>query len=73
MNLKIELCRAPLSSDFKSEFYYLRKYIVFVPAFEENEIFVLGVVFMFSQLSSIEIIVFNQKFLYPIEDIDFLS
>ena len=45
MNLKIELCRAPLSSDFKSEFYYLRKYIIFVPAFEENEIFVLGVVF----------------------------
>ena len=68
MNLKTELCRAPLSSDFKSEFYYLRKYIVFVPTFEENEIFVLGVVFfMFSQLSSIEIIVFNQKFLYPMK------
>ena len=45
MNLKIELCRAPLSSDFKSEFYYLGNYIVFVPTFEENEIFVLGVVF----------------------------
>ena len=29
--------------------------------------------FLFSQFSSIVIIVFNKNFLYPIEDIDFLS
>ena len=34
----------------------------------------LGVVFLFSQFSPTEIIVFDKKFLYPIEDIiDFLS
>ena len=32
----------------------------------------LGVVFSFSQFSSIEIIVFDKCFLNPIEDIDFL-
>ena len=29
--------------------------------------------FLFSQFSPIEIIVFNKNFLYPIEDINFLS
>ena len=33
----------------------------------------LGVFFLFSQFSPIEIIVFSKKFLHPIEDIDFLS
>ena len=33
----------------------------------------LGVVFLLSQFSPIEIKVFNKNFLYPIEDIDFLS
>ena len=46
---------------------------VIVPTFEENGIFMLGVVFLFSQFSPIEIITFNEKFLYPIEGIDFLS
>ena len=33
----------------------------------------LGGVFFFSNFSPIEIIVFNKKFSYSIEDIDFLS
>ena len=33
----------------------------------------LGVVFLFSQFSLIEIIVFKKKNLDPIEDIDFVS
>ena len=33
----------------------------------------LGLVFLFSQFSPIKIIVFNKIFLYPIEDINFLS
>ena len=33
----------------------------------------LGVVFLFSQFSPIEIIVFNKTFVYPIKDIDLLS
>ena len=33
----------------------------------------LGVFFLFSQFSQIEIIIFNKVFLYPIEDIDYLS
>ena len=33
----------------------------------------LGVVFLFSQFSPIEIIVFDKKFLYPIGGIDFPS
>ena len=40
---------------------------------EENGIFMLVRFFLFSQFSSIEIIIFNKIFLYPIEDIDFLS
>ena len=36
---------------------------IFVPIFEENGIFLLGVVlFLFSQFSSIEIIVFEKRF-----------
>ena len=38
-----------------------------------NELVILGVVFLFSQFSPMEIIVFDKTFLYPIEDIDFLS
>ena len=46
----------------------------FVPTFEENGNFMLGVVFLlFSQFSPIEIKVFDKNILYPIEDIDFLS
>ena len=42
------------------------KLTIFVPTFEENGILMLGVVFLFSQFSSIEIIIFNQqKFLIP--------
>ena len=41
-----------------------------VPIFEENGIFMLGVVFL---QSIFEIIIFDKIFLYPIEDIDFLS
>ena len=33
----------------------------------------LGVVFLFSQFSAIEITIFNKNFLYAIEEIDFLS
>ena len=44
-----------------------------VPKFVENGIFMLGLIFSFSQFSPIEIIVFNKIFLYPIEDINFLS
>ena len=33
----------------------------------------LGVVFLFSQFSPIEMRVFNKDFLYSIEDIDFLK
>ena len=46
---------------------------IVVPTFEENVIFMLDVVSLFSQFSPIEIIVFNENFLYPIEDIDSLS
>ena len=46
--------------------------IIFVPTFE-NGIIMLGVVFLFSQSSAIEIIVFDKKILRPIEDIDFLK
>ena len=46
--------------------------VFFVPTFEENGIFMLGVIFLFSQFSPIKIIVFN-KFFYPIEDIDLSS
>ena len=44
-----------------------------VLTFEENRIFMLGVVFLFSQFSPIEIIPFYKTFLFLIEDIDFLS
>ena len=44
-----------------------------VPTFEENGIFIIGVVFLFGQFSPIETIVFNKQFLYPIEDNEFLS
>ena len=33
----------------------------------------LGVVFLYSQFSAIEIIIFKKKILFPAEDIDFLS
>ena len=33
----------------------------------------LGVVFLFSEFSPIEIIIFNRTFLYPIEDIAVVS
>ena len=33
----------------------------------------LGVVFLFSHFPPIEIKVFDRKFVYPIEDVDFLS
>ena len=46
---------------------------IIVATFEENVIFMLGVVFLFSQFSPIEIIISNKKFQNPIEDIDFLS
>ena len=42
--------------------------------FEENGIFMFGAVFLlFSHFSVIEIILFGQKFLYPIDDIDSLK
>ena len=47
--------------------------VIVVPTFKENGILMLGVLFLFSQFSPIEIIIFNKKSLYPIEDIDFLS
>ena len=54
--------------------------ILFVPTFEENGLFMLGVVFLFSQFSLIEITFYtkitfynNKNFLYPIEDIELLS
>ena len=43
-----------------------------IPTFEG--IFMLGVViFLFSQFSPIELLVFDKTFLYPIKNIDFLS
>ena len=47
--------------------------LIFVPTFEVNAIFMLGVAFLFSHFSPIEIIVFDKIFLYPIKDLDFLS
>ena len=55
---------------FLSTFYIFEAFVV--PTFEENRIFILGMFFLFSHLSPIEI-VFKEKFLYPNEDIDFLS
>ena len=45
----------------------------FFPTFEENGMFMLGMGFLFSQFSPIEIIVFDKNCLYSIEDIDFLG
>ena len=39
---------------------------VFVPTFEENGIFILGVVFLFGKFSPIETIVFGNLFFHPI-------
>ena len=39
----------------------------------ENRLFMLGVVFLFSQFSPIETTIFDKIFLYPIDDINFLS
>ena len=55
---------------FTNEFSILANPTIFiitiiVPTFEENGIFMLGVVFSFSQFSAIEIIVFN-KFFYTL-------
>ena len=55
---------------FTNEFWILANPTIFiitiiVPTFEENGIFMLGVVFSFSQFSAIEIIVFN-KFFYTL-------
>ena len=47
--------------------------IVFVPTFEENGIFMLGVFFFIQSIFVDRIDNFQQKFLYTIEDIDFLS
>ena len=46
---------------------------IVIPTFEENGMFMLGVVLLFRQFSAIEIIVFNKKLLCPIEDIDSLK
>ena len=46
---------------------------VFVPTFEENGYLRSVRFFLFSQISPIEIIIFNKLFLYTIEKIDFLS
>ena len=45
---------------------------IFVPTFERNGMFMLGVVFLFSQLSAIEIIVLT-KHLCPVKEIDSLK
>ena len=45
---------------------------LFVPIFEEHEIFMLGLVFL-SQFLAIETIVFSKKILCLIEDIGFLK
>ena len=45
---------------------------IFVPTFEQNGIFMLGVVF-YSVIFADRNNSFRQTFLYPIEDIDFLS
>ena len=45
----------------------------FVSTFEENGMFMLAVVFLFSHFSPIEIIGFIKYLLYPSEDIDFLG
>ena len=53
-------------------YFSLLKYVL-IPTFEENGIFLLGMVFLFSQFSPIETIIFNRNFLYPLEHIDFLT
>ena len=58
---------------FVPNFRALLYMFFFVPSCKENRIFMFGVVFLFSQFSLLEIIVFNKIALYPIEDIDFLS
>ena len=58
-------------SNFQRKWNIYARCRFFVPIFKENGIFMLG--FLFSQFSPIEIIVFNKIFLYPIEDINFLS
>ena len=54
-------------------FFEKNKSVFFVPTFEENRIFLLGLVFLFSHFLPIERIVLNKNILYPNEDIDFLS
>ena len=44
-----------------------------VPTFEENGIFMLGVVFFIQSIFTDPNNNFHQKFLFSIEDIDFLS
>ena len=46
---------------------------IIAPNFEENGKLLLGTVFLFSQFSPIEVINFNTKILFPIEDIDSLN
>ena len=46
--------------------------MIFVPTFEENGMFMIGVFFLFSQFSAFKMIVFN-NFLYPIENMDSLK
>ena len=46
---------------------------VIFPTFEENGIFMLGVVFFIQSIFADRNNSFRQNFLYPIEDIDFLS
>ena len=46
---------------------------LFLHVLEGNRTLMLGVVFLFSQFSAIDVIVFNKKFLYSNENIDFLN
>ena len=48
-------------------------YVGIVRTFEENGLFRLRVVFLFSQFSPIKTTIFDKIFLYPIDDINFLS
>ena len=60
-------CRFSNHFEFLSNTYSVARIIV--PLFEENGIFILGVVF-FSQFSAIKITIVNKKFLDPVEEMN---
>ena len=69
----VDLKRQSENSGLRLDMSGLVTIIIVVPTFEERGTFMLGVVFLFSQFSAIEIILFKNYFINPIEDIDSLN